>query len=266
MQNTIPSICGLGIYDASVMHKNKSVTPQRLVSLFEIEYILEDGGISYINGNEYEIKKGAVIVAKPGYQRHTVLPFRSIYVHLIIDDKEIAETVSKCPDFFMPENPSEYENALLAVILASASDSPFRNIAVYEKLFSLLSLLSSDISFFDVGKTDSKSNIGVVKSAIEYMDNHFCENITLDDVAKSVHLSRIYFRSVFVAATGQTPYKYIRSKRLSLAKQLILTTDKSFSEIAVRCGFSSQSYMNSIFREEFDKTPREFREETSRLY
>ncbi len=266
MPNIIPKIYGLGMYDAAIVHKNKSATPNRLVSLYEIEYILEDGGTSYINDKSYSIKKGSVIVAKPGYTRHTELTFRSLFVHLIAEDKEICELLDKCPDFFTPDNPDAYENALRSLIAEYAADSPFKEIKVCEKLFSLFSLLLTNTEVYTFRDTEAKSNMEVVKKSIEFMDKNFHTDITLEDVAHHVHLSRIYFRSVFVAATGQTPYKYIRSKRLSLAKQLILTTDKTFSEIAVECGFSSQSYMNSVFREEFDKTPKQFREETSLLY
>lgn len=266
MPSSIPVICGLGMYDASIVHKNKQKTKERLVSLYEIEYILEDGGYSHINGNRYRIEKGAMIVAKPGSIRHTELPFRSLFIHLIVEDGEISELLDKCPDFFIPQNTEVYEKALLDIISEDASDVPYKEIKVCEKLFFLFSLLSSNTEIYTNRSGEAKSNIEVIKSALEYMDKNFRENITLEDVAKHVHLSRIYFRSVFVAATGQTPYKYIRSKRLSAAKQLILTTDKSFSEIAVECGFSSQSYMNSVFREEFDKTPKQFREGTSFLY
>lgn len=266
MPKSIPQIYGLGIYDASIVHKSKSATPPRLVSLYEIEYILEDGGSSHINGKCYEIRKGALIVAKPGDTRHTELPFRALFAHFLIEDTEICSMLDKCPDFFFPDNPGEYEVALRSLISEAASDLPFKDIRVCEKIFSLFSLLLSNAALYAIPSGERKSNSEVVKSAIEYMDSRFCEAITLDEIARHVHLSRIYFRSVFLAATGQTPYKYIRSKRLSKAKQLILTTDRTFSQIAVDCGFSSQSYMNSVFREEFDKTPKELREESSLLY
>ncbi len=266
MPKSIPQIYGLGIYDASIVHKNKSTTPPRLVSLYEIEYLLEDGGMSHINDESHEIKKGSLIIAKPGYTRHTELPFRALFAHFLIEDVEIRSMLDKCPDFLHPDRPEEYEIALRSLISEAASDSPFKDIRVCEKTFSLFSLLLSNAALYAIPSGERKSNAEVIKAAIEYMDSRFCEAITLDEVARHVHLSRIYFRSVFLAATGQTPYKYIRSKRLSKAKQLILTTDRTFSEIAVECGFSSQSYMNSIFREEFDKTPKELREESSLLY
>ena len=266
MPNLIPEIYGLGIYDASITHKNRNITPKRLVSLYEIEYILEDGGTSHINGKSYPIKKGSIIIAKPGYSRRTELPFKTLYVHLMVDDPNICELLDKCPDYLTTDNPEIYENALRSLILESASDSPFRDIKVWERLFAVFSLLIQNAETYTFKSENTKSNLDVVRSSIKYMDDHFCEAVTLDDVAKYVHLSRIYFRSVFVAATGLTPYKYIRNKRLAKAKQLLLTTDKTFACIASECGFSSQSYMNSVFREEFDKTPKQFREETSLMY
>lgn len=266
MGNTIPEICNIGLYDASVVYKNKTSTPNRTVSFYEIEYVIEDGGVSYINEKQYKIQKNAIIVAKPGQIRHTELPFKALFIHIIIDNNEIASVLEKCPDFFIPENYEEYENAIRNVISVFTQNCIWKNIVITEKLFALFSLFARCNAMCDITTKEVPNNAALIKKAIDYMDCHFYENITLNDIANYVHLSRIYFRTIFVAATGITPYKYIRNKRLANAKMLILTTDKSFSQIATECGFSTQSYMNSVFRNEFSVTPKQFRETSSLSY
>ena len=92
------------------------------------------------------------------------------------------------------------------------------------------------------------------------------ENITLDLLAELTHMNKFYLVHSFTKYTGLSPINYLTQKRIQISMQLLASTNYSISQIASNVGFSSQSYMNSVFREEFDKTPRQFREETSLLY
>ena len=70
--------------------------------------------------------------------------------------------------------------------------------------------------------------------------------ITLDNIAAYVHLSRVYFHNLFLAAAGQMPYGYLLSKRISAVKFLPTATDKPFPEIALDCGFFTQIWPTSL--------------------
>ncbi len=259
MIKTLPELIHFGLYDASVVHKNKTVTPNRKVSLYEIEFVIEDGGFSYINDNIYKLKKNSVIVAKPGHIRHTVPPFKALYIHLIVEDMRIASLLDNTPDFFEPENYPEYKNIMEQLIEAATSSHQGVDFEIITKLFTLFLLFDRNIPLYRNTPGSSKSNIAIVKKALQYMDENFQKNITLNDVAQHVHFSRIYFRNIFVAATGISPNKYLLNKRLATAKQLLITTDKNISQIAFESGFSSQSYMNYVFRQEENISPLQYK-------
>lgn len=257
--NTLPEIIHLGKYDAAASHKNKMVTPNRRVSLYEIEFILEDGGVSYINDKKHKIYKNSIIIAKPGQLRHTELPFKVMYIHLMTDNHQITELLNSAPDFFADENHKQYKQIISDIITIAAEATPDSKLKTYEKLFSLFTLIYQSTRIHTAGGNFSESNAQTIKKAITFIDENYRENISLAQIAHNAGFSRIYFRNMFVAATGISPTEYLQNKRISKAKELTLTTDKSLMQIAQECGFSSQSYMNFVFRQSEGCSPREYK-------
>lgn len=100
-----------------------------------------------------------------------------------------------------------------------------------------------------------------VKTALKYMTENF-GTVTEDEVAKHCHVSYNYFSYIFKKSMGKSFSKYITSLRLREAEKLLLVTNKSITEIAFVCGFSTSSYFISKFRSYKGITPRQFREKT----
>ena len=65
---------------------------------------------------------------------------------------------------------------------------------------------------------------------------------------------------LFKAALGQTPHQFVIAQRISLAKLMMLNSEKSLSEIAHQCGFANQAHFTTRFREMTDETPNTFKE------
>lgn len=96
-------------------------------------------------------------------------------------------------------------------------------------------------------------------TAIEYIDAHFRENITLDMIAAQVGYSRCYFSTVFRKCMGMTPWNYISIKRIEEALTLIKTTDRSILDIALACGFNNTANFCKIFKKYTNLAPSSFR-------
>ncbi|NJK27486.1 MAG: helix-turn-helix transcriptional regulator [Coleofasciculaceae cyanobacterium SM2_3_26] len=93
----------------------------------------------------------------------------------------------------------------------------------------------------------------------EYIANHKSHPITIGELAALVCLSEYHFIRSFKKSAGMTPYRYILHKRLELARDLILDTKMRLVDIAIACGFSSQSHMTRLFKRHFHQTPMEAR-------
>lgn len=96
---------------------------------------------------------------------------------------------------------------------------------------------------------------GPIKSVIQYLNNAYTEDITLDMLAEKFYISKYYLCRAFHKATGLTVHDYIRLKRLTLAREL-KAAGKSISEAAILAGFTDYSSFYRAYVKEFGTSPR----------
>ncbi|AFY48217.1 DNA-binding domain-containing protein, AraC-type [Nostoc sp. PCC 7524] len=98
-----------------------------------------------------------------------------------------------------------------------------------------------------------------LKDAIAYIHEHLDQNLTLDKIATSVHMSSHYFASLFKQSTGFTPYQYVTKCRIEKAKELLRRHELTLVEICQRVGFQNQSHFTRVFRQHTSTTPNAYR-------
>jgi AraC family transcriptional regulator len=84
-------------------------------------------------------------------------------------------------------------------------------------------------------------------------------DLSLDDLAAAAGLSRAHFARAFRLTTGQTPYGYLRERRVVRARALLAGSSRGIAEIAQLCGFRSQSHLGRVFRNATGLTPADYR-------
>lgn len=108
------------------------------------------------------------------------------------------------------------------------------------------------------GGTDVPQNY-LAAQAVEYINLHFAEDVTLDDVAQVVGVSSGYLSRMFAKYVGQPVSSYIMLQRVNYAKYLMLNTNLKHYEIAEKCGLNSSAYYTSVFKKYTGVTPNQFR-------
>ena len=93
----------------------------------------------------------------------------------------------------------------------------------------------------------------------ELVDERLGSPLTVEDMAAAAGLSRAHFTRCFHAATGRTPYGYVRERRLARARELLQGSAHSIAEVAAMTGFHSQSHLGRVFRAATGVTPGEYR-------
>ena len=93
-----------------------------------------------------------------------------------------------------------------------------------------------------------------------YIDLHFKESLTLEQLAEEAHMNKYYLSHAFKREYGVSPINYMISKRLEESKYLLAETDLSLSQIAQLLGFSSLSYFSQVFHRTQDISPKEYRQ------
>ena len=84
-------------------------------------------------------------------------------------------------------------------------------------------------------------------------------DISVEDLAADMNLSRVQLYRKVKNLTGSSPVELLRSARLNRAYQILLTTDKSVSEVAYDVGFTAPSYFTKCFKEEYGMVPGDVR-------
>lgn len=99
-----------------------------------------------------------------------------------------------------------------------------------------------------------------LQHAIEYINDHLKEDLSLVAIADHVGMSHYYFARLFKQSTGLAPHRYVIQCRVELALQFLRDKERSISDIALECGFANQSHLAKHFREFTGVTPKAYRE------
>ncbi len=94
---------------------------------------------------------------------------------------------------------------------------------------------------------------------MQYIHAHYHENICLEDIASSVHISKSTALQIFHQNIGLSPVAYLIRYRLKRAAELLSSTEKKIVGIAEETGFESATYFCRRFRELYRTTPKEYR-------
>jgi len=98
-----------------------------------------------------------------------------------------------------------------------------------------------------------------LKRVIEFIEANLHERIGLDDLARAAGLSANHFLRVFKLATGETPYNFLRTRRLERARQLLADNAMPLAELALECGFANQAHFTAAFSREVGISPGRYR-------
>lgn len=98
-----------------------------------------------------------------------------------------------------------------------------------------------------------------VEKAIFYINKHYAEPLTLEDVCKFSHLSKTYFCYLFKLLTQQTFVEYLRNYRIKQAIKLLETTDLPITTICFDVGFNNVSHFSRTFKQVVGHSPRTHR-------
>ena len=109
-------------------------------------------------------------------------------------------------------------------------------------------------------EAQSAANNRQCVAAKRYIDLHFKEGLTLEQLAEEVHVNKYYLAHAFKREYGVSPMNYMTSRRIEESKYLLAETDLSTSHISQLLGFSSPSYFSQVFRRTLNMSPMEYRQ------
>ena len=134
------------------------------------------------------------------------------------------------------------------------------NVKNYEYAERLIECALSIFSFKGerILSADRSSGQLISKAAVEYINNHFTEDISLETAARQLSVSPQYLSHIFKASLNINFSKYLIDIRLRYAEKLVRSSDKTLTEICFLSGFGNFSHFSRSFKEKYDATPREY--------
>ena len=105
----------------------------------------------------------------------------------------------------------------------------------------------------------SNTETNILNQLIEYVNQHYAEDISLSDLADKFHMNYSYLSCYFKQHTGENLTSYINRIRIDKAKDLLKYSDQSISQISAKIGFSEHNYFSKVFKKFTGMTPIEYR-------
>ncbi len=127
----------------------------------------------------------------------------------------------------------------------------------YSKI--LLGLLERQGALESTARNLDATAVEKIAPALLYVDKNFTREISLDETAKTLNMNREYFCRLFKKTVGITFVDYTNIVRISKAKELLVSSQKTISEISDELGFSSVSYFTRVFKNITNETPAAYR-------
>lgn len=216
----------------------------------------------WCKGQTYALKAGDLIIFNPR-DNHYCAPIGEEpldYRALNIPPKRLQEAARELTgrDFLphfsvnvLPASDITYslDDAYLAIVQQESQ------LAKEEAFFFLLEQLLTDWAAPYEPQTEAPP--AFVSDLCRYMEAHFAESLTLDDLAAIAYCSRSYLIRVFTQQVGVSPYRYLQTIRLNQAKKW-LEQGLSPSEAAGQAGFSDQSHFTHFFKDFIGLTPKQY--------
>ena len=136
-----------------------------------------------------------------------------------------------------------------------SDESPFHLIGHLYLFIDYLSRSSASMRLSDTGKVRDF----YIKEALNYIEQNFQNDISVEGIAEFCGLNRTYFGRIFKEAVGKSPQEFLLSYRMAKAAELLKLTRLSIGDIGNAVGYSNQLHFSRAFKNVYGSSPREWR-------
>lgn len=242
--------------------------------------ILLNGDVTYcVEGRSYDLQKNDIVLVNAGEVHkpiiHSDCPYERIIIYVSPDYLEQYSDAPNDLRLCFRKALEEQSHVLRVTSFAgsrlgkltaeldhSLKDTDYAHELHHKLLFLefLIQLnratLHNKIEFIETSAANDK-----IIAVLDYLNSHLTDPVNIDDLATRFYLSRYYLMHTFKEQTGYSIGNYISTKRLLLAKELILS-GKPITEICYECGFNNYSTFSRAYKKCFGEAPRDLRQST----
>lgn len=264
----------LNVFFSSLPPKSSMFYEHRHTA-FEITMVISGSGIYSTKYTEFEFKNGDVFF------------FSTDEIHWIkkLDSKTDFLNIHFEPRFIWSDNFGISNNELMKIFL-NRKKNPINKLkspdVIRDLIFKIEKEISSKKSEYETMIKVHLTNILIemirsyegqltesdvsysahtlhhMEKAINFIDEHLADELTLEEISDIAHMSKTYFCRQFKKLNGIPPWEYITIKRIERAISYIETTDLTKLEIALKCGYNNTANFYYAFKKITGKTPSDY--------
>ena len=256
-------------FDIRILHcgiekmKNHNLSYTHL-DRFVLSYVTAGEGPYLLKKKLYAIKKGDLFLNLPAviYSQYSLPenPYTYYYV---------AFQGSACPQLLQQAGISEFSPVLhlnepyiekqMKKIYSELSKNTFSSlIKANVALFNIFSFLIDKNPQNHLKLNKSQTEI-YIQMALKYIEENYASDITVADIANSIHINRSYLSTIFKQAERQSIKEHLTLYRLEKARILLMNTDLTVSKISMLTGFKNEKTFFRIFKKHFIYSPNSYR-------
>lgn len=237
----------------------------------ELAYILSGKGKYYIEGSVYEVEAGDLIICNPGIRHNNIVTNLN---------EPTIEFIAGFTDFHfrnMPPNSIElreggfilHTEALLhkslsrlcySMLAENSSKGAGKYFMLKSYLMQMMLMIIRENVEHEQKQAgyhfESNNKTYAVSQIVNYIDEHYNEKISLDQIAQNMYLSPVYVSKIFKEETGETPINYLIKIRLEKAKEKLSPANPdSIKNIANSVGYEDAYHFSKLFKKYYGVSP-----------
>lgn len=250
----------------------------------DVEFIsVHSGDMGYmVNGTMIHLRKGDTLFVNSGNIHYSLSTNKRVNRYIIaimhpkiicssdaVEMKAIKPIISDKTVPFVHFKASDFDGPIIQQYLfdleKNAKGNEFLITKVFFEIWDVLMHRFTDayrVHIHSLEETDVHSMR--LKTMMLYIDGHYSEHISLNDIAKAGGVSQSLCNQIFNKLTEKSPIEYLMQYRSRKVADLLQSGTMSMSEIADATGFSGASYMAETFKKYFNISPRDYKKEHKR--
>lgn len=248
---------------------------------YELIIPIEEGYTVTISSKEWCLNQGDIFLIPPGELHMLSAPptrgarfiflFEPVFFREITSFAQVRSFFSEPLLISWDRNPVLYEREIALIHQLADyywSDNIVREMHLYSCLLNFFSNIAEEkvrVQYTTATNSLTETSNGKeqtvhrLNTVLKYMEEHYADKLTLDEIASKSGFSKFYFSKIFRQYTGKTFYNYLCMLRIQSSQELLADNELSVSSIAAKCGFISLSSFNRTFHQMNGCTPTDYR-------
>lgn len=255
-------------YVSELYHRQHSQLIHRHDHVIELFYVWNGSGNYRVNDKVYNVEPGTLVICNEGvlhgedpFLKHSMQSYCCVLKNLQIPGlpANTLTSESQKPVRRFCANRLHVENLFMALHEYHSQSG------VYKDVCGMLANALLNIVYLEVQEqnvqtaVENKNNEELIQHIMDFLNEHFMEEISLQELGDIFHMSHYHLSHIFKTVTGLSPMKYILHRKIGEAQNLLMNTELLMGGITERIGFSDISHFSSMFKKYVGLTPTQYR-------